>query len=479
MTTSPPPPPAVAAASTKTQEIAAVSTLSEERASTIGWFFISSYYKFYNSNIENIYKIYHANASLTHASFPTTEKDEENSNTVHKAQGIESIKGRFKNDAKLTSLNNRIVITSAVFEISLNKNILIVVFGEWARDDSPYHQFTQTFVLTPGKTENTFDVANDILKFIDFNEFKYDDSTSSGPNSASTLVESSIEESKEVTEVKKDEVEASEETTAVTTPEVKQEVEEPEEEQQEEEQSAVPTQEVEVESKDEEVVAVEATEAEVQAEVETEEKPPVSNEPLSWAALASQSAPKPKAVTPTTKASTATSTISSTATATAAASTTTAKKTVVTPVAQANGKFKKEEWFPIYIRGVLDIDERKLREHISQTFGELKFFRLSSNIALCDFVTIEAQQKALEAKETVIEGVKISLEPRESKTGNNFHNGKKAKDQKDKTGSSPTGGDSKKKNDKKNSSSSTNGTNNANNNNNNKKKNGKPTARTD
>lgn len=41
---------------------------------------------------------------------------------------------------------------------------------------------------------------------------------------------------------------------------------------------------------------------------------------------------------------------------------------------------------------------------------------------MCDFVLKEAQRKALDAKETTLDGVVINLEPRESKTGNNFHN---------------------------------------------------------
>ena len=68
--------------------------------------------------------------------------------------------------------NNRIVITSACFEVSLEKNIIIVVFGEWSSNDEPYKQFTQTFVLVPGKTDNTYDVANDILKFVSVNGYK-------------------------------------------------------------------------------------------------------------------------------------------------------------------------------------------------------------------------------------------------------------------------------------------------------------------
>lgn len=118
----------------------------------------------------------------------------------------------------------------------------------------------------------------------------------------------------------------------------------------------------------------------------------------------------------------------------------------------------KEDWFPIYIRGVKDIDEDKLKNHLTKKFGEIKFFRVFVNIALCDFVEGDAQKKALEAKETEVDGYVIQLEVRESKT----HTGNKAniKNPKDKVSNGTTnekrGRNDKKQNSKKNRSSSRN-----------------------
>ena len=62
-----------------------------------------------------------------------------------------------------------------------------------------------------------------------------------------------------------------------------------------------------------------------------------------------------------------------------------------------------------------------MKDHLSKKFGELKYFKVNENICLADFVNQDAQRRALEAKETTLNGISISLEPRESKTGNSYH----------------------------------------------------------
>lgn len=386
-------------------------SLSEERVSNIGWYFIKSYYDFYIAKLDVIHKIYHDNASILHDAFPEEGKKgngDDELTTSYKAQGTDAIKKCFAehlsgggND------NNRIVITSATFQVSLEKNIIIVTFGEWSKNDSPFKQFTQTFVLTPGKRESTYDVANDVLKFIESNGFKDNQ------------------------EVKDDKEEVAEEKPVATKEEPVPEPEtEPEKEKVEEEKVEAETKEAEPEKKElaveepnkEETPKSEPLEKEEESpkeEVKLEEpaKPKSPPQPMTWADLAYQAVPTSKpASKPTSKPTTSASTAASTPTS--------AKKAPVaaTQSTGGSGKFKKDEWYPIYIRGIRTIDEKVLKDHITKKFGELKFFRTNQNIALCDFVYKEAQRKALEAKETTLDGVVINLEPRELKTGNNFHN---------------------------------------------------------
>lgn len=429
MTTASPPP--AKQPPTAGQQEAPVA-LSEDRVNAVGWFFIQSYYDFFVNTLDNIHKIYHAQASVTHDSFPS----EDGKQPVQKAKGVEAIKSRFRSDENLKK-TNRIVITNASFQTCLNKNILIVVFGEWSQGDSNYHQFTQTFLLTPGAKENTFDVANDILKFVDSNGFQEQNEVSESMASPvtesvdSTATTTISEDAKETSDVDK-----LADTSLSTVPSTSEESTELTaiEDAPSKDESKKSTDDVQVEANSETAKEVEKSESdeipqeeakndlkmEVKEEATKEEQEPeksnervnndgekvksstTPNQPMSWADLASQAPVKPKVVAPVTKP-------------------TPVKKASPAAPSSTNGKYKKEDWFPIYIRGIKELDEKNLREHLSTNFGDIKFFRVNHNIALCDFFSEEAQKKALEAKETSLNGIKFQLEPRESKTGNNYH----------------------------------------------------------
>lgn len=534
--------------------------LTSDRAASIGWYFIESYYDFYNKSIESIYKLYHSNAFVSHANFPNKNDD---SRTLHKASGIEAIKKRFLSDAALKEGNNRIVVTSADIQVCLQDKILIVVFGEWSKNNSPFWQFTQTFLLCPGKNENTFDLANDNLRFVDFEEYKKptkeevivepkevskekltavetkgeaikpvkpQEPKSAAPTSNGELkqekekVEDAKKESKDIKKAEtnapeqkqnphtdlKSEISAEPRAEHKDEPKTEQKTEQKAETKTEQkveprtEQKAEPKVEKKVEQKEPKVeqktepkpeqkpvakpeqkqeqkpeqtteqkpeVKTQATTSdshnEPKTESETEQMPEPTNEefsqsstsrPISWAALAAQQPPpsaKPSvmspAKTPATLAVKKTPPIAHT-------QQTQPPAQPQQPQPTSNGKYKKEDWFPIYIRGVKDIDEDKLKNHLTKKFGEIKFFRVFVNIALCDFVEGDAQKKALEAKETEVDGYVIQLEVRESKT----HTGNKAnvKNPKDKASNGTTnekrGRNDKKQNGKKNRSSSRN-----------------------
>lgn len=441
--------------------------LTEERVSEIGWFFIKSYYDFFLSKLDEIHKIYHPQACISHDAFPETDSlsslNEFNGKVpiAYKARGMDAIKETY---AKYLSgsKNNRIVITSACFQLSLNQNIIIVVFGEWSTNDQPYKQFTQTFVLVPGKHETNYEVANDILRFVIINGYKEKNeqvqekeikaeavtkkvaapvatpeqepvkekeaepvsnnvkpvqketppvataTTVSNPVANGSKAEAKKEPVAPVPEAKKPEEKPVSKPEPVK--EEKPDVFEPKKEEQEEEVKEESKVEAPVEeSKPEEV------KEQVNEELKKESAKPSPSQPMSWAALAQQAVPvkqgtKPISSPPITKAPTAAKKPVSSA---SSASTTSA---------QSNGKhYKKDDWYPIYIRGIRHLDEQELKDHLSKKFGELKYFKVNENICLADFVNQDAQRRALEAKETTLNGISISLEPRESKTGNSYH----------------------------------------------------------
>lgn len=432
-----------------------------ERAASIGWYFIESYYDFYNQNVESIYKLYHPNASLLHSTFPGSVK----TRTIHKATGLESIKGRFSGDSTLRNAKNRIVILSADIQVSLRDKILIVVFGEWSRSGSPYYPFTQSFILCPGKKENTFDLANDNLRFIDLEGLsealvreepeKIDQESAphsnSGVEQSSAVVNEENKSQKIGTSIPNLEVSSKEpelnghidkedtrkgndfekpEQSRHSQEPIKSGIlwsdfddETPSDNKQEgnveetiEQSNAAEISKVSSKADSKNVVKQNVQELadDTNKEKETTETSALpsqkhdedlkQSQPLSWAALAASSAKSGVAGT-TPKASVR----KTTQTAAGALP----SQTPAQP--NSNGKYKKEDWFPIYIRGVKDINEEVLRKHLVKEFGEIKFFRIFVNIALCDFVDGESQRRALDAKETVVDGTVIQLEVRESK----------------------------------------------------------------
>lgn len=75
-------------------------SLTEERVSNIGWYFIKSYYDFYIAKLDVIHKIYHDNASILHDAFPEEDKkkkdgDDDELTTTYKAKGTDAIKKCF------------------------------------------------------------------------------------------------------------------------------------------------------------------------------------------------------------------------------------------------------------------------------------------------------------------------------------------------------------------------------------------------
>lgn len=547
--------------------LAPESALLLERAESVGWLFLSSYYEFYNSKIDSIFKMYHPSASISHAVFPLALDSSEplEPRSVHFANGVDAIKSRFSTDKSLKSSSkdhNRILVTNASFSVSLTKNILIVVSGEWSRGGSPYHQFFQTFYLVPGRYESTFDVANDVLNFVDYSaveeivavsespipkqeSFKLSESVkavhenSSAKSKAPEPKNASIQETKKeigveskkdidaelngdavvesqegkngfskeslseaktktipepkkeyASQVKKDPSpvapkepvsEVKKETVSDVkkepTPEVKkvpglstrkdpvgeskkETVPEPKKENSREVAARKTTPEpaekkklvgdtpqvvlssLEPESKNGKATAVnvkikdDAKTFELVAEPGTEKsesQPPspalrsdlAASQPLSWAALASRAGADDSTTKPIP------------APGIAKALAQPPKKPIQSQILVPSNygqRGKKDEWYPIYIRGVKGFEEADLREHLRKKFGEVQFLQILVNIAYCDFSTREAQRKAIESMELSMNGVTFTLEPRESRTGNNFHNnaGKKSKDKPEK-----------------------------------------------
>lgn len=425
------------------------AALLEKRASSIGWYFIELYYGFFNDGIENIHKLYHPQASVSHLSFPAEGSEK----VLHQAVGIDAIRKRF---SKVEPAVNRIVISSADIQVCLQDKILIVVYGEWSRDNGPFWQFSQTFLLCPGKRETILDLANDVLRFVDYNLFsgiKEEEKTDKSENAEKAeRVEKADRVEKAEKAEKAEKVEKAEKPAEKDKPSATDSGEkstEPSKSEPEaseialEQADSVPSGSGNAETAPSSVEP-EASQprsdsgkgganSDADHSAETEQAAaPEEKGPLTWAALAATAKEtRAQAAKPAPRKVSTPSAVSSPPASGSAAS------VAGSGVLSGNGKYKKEDWFPIYIRGVKDVEENSLRDHLTKSFGPIKFLKSNMNIALCDFQDAESQRRALNAKETIVDGIAILLEVRELKA-----NVKAFKAQKEKT-------DFKKKVDKK------------------------------
>lgn len=411
---------------------------------SIGWLFIQKYYSTYTGEISKLFAFYDKDAALLHDEFPTGDSESSTSaKTVHLASGIDAIKKHFAAQTHVAE-KNKIVVERAEFQKSVNDSILIVVCGSWKRGTSVLLQFVQTFVLK-AKEKTVYDVSNDLLKFIDlseqFRESEVLEVDVSDLINGNGSVESVNEEAKDAVQEEK-KVQESTNTAAEKHVEEKQPA--AEEIQPTTEAKSANSEKVE---KTEEKAAAEQPEKSPESSSDKEgddakaEKPaPVDDKAQTpaykptWANLAAIEPKVPKGSATSSPTNSKSAPLPAKKSVSPAQPAQAAQATQATQAVQAtNGKFKKEEWYPIYIRNI-EVDDEDLRGALVKQFGDIKFFKRSNKAALCDFRNKEDQQKALEAKEIVVKNNVIMLEPRVHKPFNGKPDFRKDKKQVKKNG---------------------------------------------
>lgn len=403
---------AAVSGNTRTNSAPAVSADEPKDLSidSIGWLFIQKYYSTYTSKTSKLFAFYDAEASFLHDDFPS-----ESGKKVHLASGVEAIKAHFAQQTEGAE-KNKIVVDRADFQWSGSDRILIVVSGCWKKGDSMLWQFVQTFVLK-AKERTVYDVCNDVLRFVDYSEVYVP--TSNGQIDAG-------EKKKDVKVAEETEVEKEQKAEEKTETKEQKDAE-PKEVKDAKEPKDVKEQKEAKEQKepqDAKESKVPKTDAKAQPEIsakDSEAKKSLPESPVSGsqtpsekpATLESANAPKQTwatlaAIEP--KVSTKSATVASPIAAKSAPAPSPVVKKPSPPAAQPV-KFKREEWYPIYIRNI-DVEEEELKNALIKQFGDIKYFRKSNKTALCDFRNKADQIKALDAKEIVVGSNTIYLEPR-------------------------------------------------------------------
>lgn len=135
--------------------------------------FLQNYYERMRTDPSKLAYFYASTAELTHTNYQsksTNEKDDVLP-TV-KVTGRENINKFFsRNDAKVRSLKLKLDTIDFQYTGHLHKSILIMATGEMFWTGTPVYKFCQTFILLPSSNGSTFDITNDIIRFIP-NSFK-------------------------------------------------------------------------------------------------------------------------------------------------------------------------------------------------------------------------------------------------------------------------------------------------------------------
>ncbi|KAJ8140230.1 hypothetical protein OY671_006575 [Metschnikowia pulcherrima] len=426
-----------AAAKPAKPEIAEKSAPQPELSTeAVGWMFLQKYYGSYTTDMAALYTFYDAEASVRHDGYPNEHAEnsgEKVVKTVHVAQG-NAVRTFYEEKAAKSEEKDKIVVENAAFQPSVAGSIVIVVSGSWKRGTSALWPFVQTFVLK-AKGKTVFDIANDVLTFVDYAEEHKDTQTEVAIVEEKPAEKTEADkESGESSEEKKEPVSEPETAAETTAPEPKEaQKEDAEEESATEpaknvpaasEAKAEPTQTDSSEATTETIETPVAPEPETSSEPEKPAAPAVPAQKPTWANLA---AIGPKT---TSKTAAVVSPAAVKSVPAVSAPVSAAKKTASPSQAPAqaapNGKFKKEEWYPIYIKNV-DVEEDELKAAIIKQFGDIKYFKKTNKTALCDFKSKDDQQRALETRELVIRSNVILLEPRIHKVFNGKPDAKKDK----------------------------------------------------
>ncbi|KOG97202.1 Bre5p [Saccharomyces eubayanus] len=130
--------------------------------------FLQNYYERMRTDPSKLAYFYASTAELTHTNYQsksTNEKDDVLP-TV-KVTGRENINKFFsRNDNKVRSLKLKLDTIDFQYTGHLHKSILIIATGEMFWTGTPVYKFCQTFILLPSSSGSTFDITNDIIRFI-------------------------------------------------------------------------------------------------------------------------------------------------------------------------------------------------------------------------------------------------------------------------------------------------------------------------
>jgi UBP3-associated protein BRE5 len=444
----------------------------------ITYSFARFYYSQLHEDPSKLYQIYSTNAKLTHSTIPSFDANELNNN-VKKPIETKALSTHAEIQSFYADLNlkdSKIRISNIDSQSILNeKSILVNVLGELAlTDESPVFRFTQSFILTPGSAQDTYDIANDIFSLIsdDYletaagNEQKEEKDTTAEasettvnaaePVKVTEDLEKDVKEPEVKQEINKEAVKEAVKEERQKTPDANEtkeskdkdhpkkssKVAKPDSKQHIKKESKSPKQETK-QKIDKTEVKAESKESEPSKEIKEEPKqeedgsedkenvaPVNSSIKLSWAEqIAATDKPfavsKPK---PTPKPKEASKSPQPAAPAPKASTQT------ATTTKPPGPKRKPDHSHPVIVSGIGELAATEIRVQLEREFGKTVKVEPKGRYALVSFETSESRQKALKKKTLSINEHVVKIEdksdsadakkPNQANNNNNTNNTK-------------------------------------------------------
>ncbi|GAV49350.1 hypothetical protein ZYGR_0N07570 [Zygosaccharomyces rouxii] len=133
----------------------------------IGYAFLETYYHRMNKDPSKVSCLYSPTAELTHTNYQVDFTPSSDTLPTVKLTGKENISKFFtRNNKKVSDL--KVKVESCDFQTtgSSHSGILILITGEMFWTGTPTYRFVQTIILAPSGYRDTFDVTNDVIRFI-------------------------------------------------------------------------------------------------------------------------------------------------------------------------------------------------------------------------------------------------------------------------------------------------------------------------
>lgn len=375
----------------------------------IGYAFLQTYYHRMSKDPSKVSCLYSATAELTHTNYQMDFVEDSDILPTVKLTGKENISKFFtRNNKKVSDL--KVKIETCDFQTTglSHASILILTTGEMFWTGTPTYKFCQTIILTPSGTKDTFDVTNDVIRFISDNiipekleDFSKEKEVAHGetvdeqqPQQMQGLKQEPVPDPKAFD--KKDRT-PQEPDPSIVSAAVK--------EGPKQENSEMPTTGPKEDSKEEKKGDLKGEPRENLKEQSQETIPTQQPVRISWASKLAANGDSPKTngdaqYNGTRKVLDAKSELPN--------------RKEINNRAVKNKKpifstVNKDGYYPIYIKGTAGVKEDRLKSALEAEFGTVMKITNADSFAVVDFETQKSQIDALERRQLTIDDIEIIM----------------------------------------------------------------------